>query len=369
MTADTRGGLALCLTPGTTIRDWARAGYLSREVRYYRELSRGVGPVTFVSPGDPPSEPLGGIAVLPNAARLPSALYWTTAPLRVRRRATILKTNQLAGVLAPMVARAIGLHVVARGGWVPSEPWRHRRALGRQRVRSLLRESVLCRIADLVILTTRASADYVRRRYGLPPDRVTVVPNYVDIDLFAPRSAIQKVPRLVTMVGRLAEEKNLFAAVEAAAAAGARLRLIGGGKLGSALEAHARRHGGALELLGTQQHEQVPRSLAESEVFLLVSLYEGHPKSLIEAMACGLACVVTPSPGIVEVVQPGRTALVTEGTSAEQIAAALKMALGDAAMRATLGRNARQDAVKRYALERVVGSELDAYRRMGWIAG
>lgn len=362
--------LALLFTPGVTLTDWYRLGFLDREVTYYRALSREVGPVVFVTEGTHAEEVVArieGIGLIEDRPHLPRALFWLTVPFRLRRLGggpRILKTNQLAGVIAPAVGKLLGFRVVARGGYVPSEPWRHPHALAPRRIVATCIEALLCHLADLVLVTSPEAADYLRRRYRLPPVRVEVVPNFVEVERFAVQAPKQR--RLIGMVGRLSAEKNVLAAIEAVAGLDdARLRVIGDGPLRDTAQRHATEHGAACEFLGIVPHRDLPRLLAECEVFLLPSLYEGHPKSLIEAMAAALSCVVAPSLGVRSLVAHGVTGYVADDATALGLRRALRTVLDDADLRDRLGSAARRHVAGEFSLQRVVALEREAYRKAG----
>lgn len=357
-----RAGLALAFTPGTTIADWERAGLLDREVRYYRQLSERLGPVTFVSEGG--SARIPGIATV--TGRGP--LFWPRAAVALRRqRPRILKTNQLAHAAFPVLARAVaGTRVVARGGYVGSEPWRHAHPLARRSVQATAREWVLCRSADLIMVTTSMAKDYVVSRYR-PRGPVVVVPNFVETERFF--VVRPKRSGLVTMVGRLTAEKNVMAAIDAIARiSGAWLRLVGDGPLREHAANAALRSGAHVEFLGRVPYDTIPALLAESEAFLMASHFEGHPKALLEAMAAGVACVVAPSPGLRETIVDGTTGIIAHGASSGALRVALERVLTDVALRERIGRNAR-DAVSAFSLERVLDLECEAYQSVGMLDG
>jgi glycosyltransferase involved in cell wall biosynthesis len=101
----------------------------------------------------------------------------------------------------------------------------------------------------------------------------------------------------------------------------------------------------------------LPEEINRSAVFVLPSLYEGHPKALIEAMSCGVAVVGTDVDGIRDVIRHGETGLLCEPTT-DALAATLNRVLSDAALRNRLGQAAREFVVREYSLERVVALEL-----------
>ena len=73
--------------------------------------------------------------------------------------------------------------------------------------------------------------------------------------------------------------------------------------------------------------------LSESSVFCLPSTDEGVPMALLESMAYGLACVVTPVGGIPEVIVDGQNGVLTPVGNADELAENLKSVLLDTSRR------------------------------------
>lgn len=371
MTSKTGPGLALYFTPGVTVRTWQRSGFLTREVAYYRSLSACVGPIHFLTTGHDDRSlqaALDPIGLLDNHWRLPQPVFDLTLPGRLARtvpRPAIVKTNQLAGTVGPILLKVVaGMKLVARGGYVASEPWWHRHRLHPRRFAASLNEALLCRLADLVLVTTSEGASYLSRRYRVPPGKIRVVPNFVEDERFS--VDVPTVDGLITMVGRLTPQKNVLAAIEAVAdLPTARLRIIGDGPLRAECESLARRRGVSVEFLGVVDHERLPRLLGESAVYLLASRYEGHPKSLIEAMAAARPCVATRAPGVSAVIRDGETGLLAEDASADALRRCLAAVLSDHELAAKLGAAARREALAKYSLDRVCALECDIYRAAG----
>src|SRR3546814_17832635 len=95
-------------------------------------------------------------------------------------------------------------------------------------------------------------------------------------------------------------------------------------------------------------------------IFVLPSSYEGHPKTLLEAMACGAAVIGTDVPGIREVIEDGRTGLLCAPTAAA-LRDAIERLLSDEPLRRRLGGNARQQIQMTESLARVAQLQLSAY--------
>ena len=80
------------------------------------------------------------------------------------------------------------------------------------------------------------------------------------------------------------------------------LRLIGDGPEKHKLEKLAATVGVKIEFLGVKPQDELPELLNECQCFVFPSLYEGHPKALIEAMSCALPVITTPVYGIKNII-------------------------------------------------------------------
>lgn len=96
------------------------------------------------------------------------------------------------------------------------------------------------------------------------------------------------------------------------------------------------------------------------DAYLLSSTSEGFSIACVEAMACGLPIVATRCGGPEEILADGATGLLVANRDPEAISDALKRVLADPALRATLGSNARQAAIERFSVERM----LDSYQAL-----
>jgi glycosyltransferase involved in cell wall biosynthesis len=156
---------------------------------------------------------------------------------------------------------------------------------------------------------------------------------------------------VVLSVGRLADTKNypmLYRTARSVLSQRPDVRFLvaGHGPLQENLERLGRELdlGDRLRLLGLRY--DVPRLMAAADVFCLCSRWEGFPNVLAEAMAAGLPAVTARFPGVEEVAEDGRTALVVDLDDAEMMAARVQELLADPARRQTLA-DAAHDHVRR----------------------
>ncbi|MDO8476016.1 MAG: glycosyltransferase family 4 protein [Candidatus Rokubacteria bacterium] len=273
------------------------------------------------------------------------------------RRCSVLRVFQITGVIPALRAkRRFGIpYVTTYGFWYGrlSRP-------GPKRVLKAVVERLGLRHAAAVIATT----EELRVRAARLAPRVELIPNGVDLRLFRPGDGERARGRRIVYVGRLSPEKNLQTVVEATASAGAgaTLRLAGSGPLRADLDAQARAQGGSVEFLGVVEQAKLPAVYTSSDVFVLASFTEGHPKVLLEAMACGLPCVASDCAGNRSLITDGETGLLFDPHRPEELAARLRQVFDDPALAARLGKAARKMIVERYDLSTLVAREIALMR-------
>lgn len=116
-------------------------------------------------------------------------------------------------------------------------------------------------------------------------------------------------------------------------------------------------------LLGAIGSAQVREELAAASVFALVSLEEGSPMGIEEAMAAGIPIVTSNRCGTPYMVRDGKTGYLVDPTSPDDIAARLAQLLSDDELRAAQGMRASQTARERFHPVAVAQRTREVYRR------
>jgi len=209
-------------------------------------------------------------------------------------------------------------------------------------------------------------------RLGVPPSRVAVIPNGVDIEKYAPGASQFKAKigtdRIFLYQGRISPEKNVEALLKAwkHAQMGDRTKLVIVGNHGalanSLMPFYGAEHG--IEWLGFIADEQRRiEILRAADVFVLPSLVEGLSLSLLEAMACGIACVATDVGADGEVLErEAGVVLLRNQPIATQLKTLLPLLRDHPQWTAQLGKNARQRVEERYTLSSNVNKLVMLYQ-------
>jgi glycosyltransferase involved in cell wall biosynthesis len=358
--------LVLFFTGSVSVKTWDKIGMLEREVAIYRRLQEHGLHVSFVTYGNTEdlryADRIPGIRILCNRWRLPPSLYARLLHLLHVPHlwgADIFKTNQTNGAeVALRAARLFRRPLVARCGYMWSRNAAEEQGADSEASQhARTQEAQIFSASARVVVTAEHMKHYVAEQYGLAGNKVAVIPNYVLTDFFRPDLDIICKPGRICFVGRLEAEKNLFALLEAFRGLDVELEVIGDGSQRESLEVAARDEGVNAYFLGNRPHMALPQHLNAAEIFVLPSLYEGHPKTLLEAMACGRPVVGADVSGIRELISHRETGYLC-GTSPPEIRAAIKDVLADKGLQKKMGKNARRFVVEHFSLEKVLKMEL-----------
>ncbi|MEA5536504.1 glycosyltransferase family 4 protein [Crocosphaera sp. XPORK-15E] len=210
---------------------------------------------------------------------------------------------------------------------------------------------------DQVIVFSRLQQELLMK-LGVPEERLAVIPNGVDLIKYSPgvsyvKSQV-KAKRLFVYVGRIATEKNVEALLKAwkhtNIGRDSKLLIVGDGPLKSSLEPFYGREYG-IHWLGFIADEQRRIDiLRAADVFILPSLVEGLSLSLLEAMACGVACIATDAGADGEVLEDGAGVVLNTQGVTTQLKTLLPLFREHSEITQLLGQKARQRVLERYSL-------------------
>lgn len=363
--------ITLFFTRKASLRSWVEQGMFDREIAIYQRLQQRGIEVGFVTYGDRSeleyAPRIPGIKILCNRWNLP--LQWYERLLHLLhaswlRASDVCKTNQIAGSdIALRSAQFWQKPLIARCGYMRS----HSIAFysGADSAETQAAEALEAKVfgaARKVVVTTPLLAADVKQRIPQAAAHTTVIPNYVDTDHFCPEAQAQPEFDLV-YVGRLVPKKNVAALIEAIAPLNLRLLIIGDGEEGESLKSRFRELGDRLHWQGIVPNQQLPKNLNSARAFILPSLFEGHPKVLIEAMSCGLPVIGSDVEGIRELLIHGENGLICS-TDVEGIRHAVQTLFEDSELRRSLGVKARAYVLDNFSLNQIVNLEVEVLREL-----
>jgi L-malate glycosyltransferase len=295
-------------------------------------------------------------------------LVWQLYRLFRRERPDIVHTHSwgtlVEGIIAARLARVPAvvhgehgtLQLQARQKWLQPRIWSR---------------------ADQVLSVSTRLAERMSRETGFPLSRIQIITNGVDCRRFTrvtsrEARATLNLPAeavVVGTIGRLVPVKDHASLLKAVRLLGERglvpiVLIAGEGPLKDQLLGQAAALGlqSQLRLLG--HRPDVESVLSAMDLFVLSSVSEGLPNTVLEAMAAGLPVVSTQVGGAEEVVEDGVTGLLVPSQSVDQLATAMAALLADPGRRASMGAAGRRRVTSMFSLSETVLRYHDLYRHL-----
>ena len=205
---------------------------------------------------------------------------------------------------------------------------------------------------------------------ALPGVPLTVLPNFAELEVFAPRTAWRD-PPVIGALGRLHDQKGFDILVRAAAilrdrGVPFRLRIGGEGEDRPKLEGLIRDFtlGDRIELAGWISPPGP--FLADLDLFVVPSRYEPFGLVVIEAMAAGVPILASALEGPQEVLADGRFGRLVKSEDPEALARALTEAMGESDALLAVAQAAQAEAIRAYGFEAGADRLRDAVNGLGY---
>lgn len=228
--------------------------------------------------------------------------------------------------------------------------------------------------ARKIICVSNSAKRHLQEVWQVNPEKIVVLPNGVDIDLFQPRKRDKQLSvdlgldhgPVITFVGGFQPWHGLDSLVEAFAGLlneipSANLLLVGDGRARPLVEQAVHKFGleKKVTVTGLVPQTRIPEILGITDVAVMP--YPKLPKELwfsplkmYEYMAAGCAIVASKDGQISEVIQDGQTGILVEPGEVNDLSRALISLINNPIQRKRLGLNARQQAVQHHSWEKYI---------------
>ncbi|MDA4105848.1 glycosyl transferase family 1 [Mycobacterium holsaticum DSM 44478] len=295
----------------------------------------------------------------------------------------------LAGHLAALLYGVP--HVLTAHSLEPMRPWKAEQLGGGYRVSSWV-EKTAVEAADAVIAVSSGMRDDVLRTYPvLDPNRVHVVRNGIDTEVWYPAApepdesvlaelGVDLSRPIVAFVGRITRQKGVAHLVAAAHrfAPDVQLVLCAGApdtpeiaaEVTEAVQQLARARSGVFWVREMLPVGKIREIVSAAMVFVCPSVYEPLGIVNLEAMACATAVVASDVGGIPEVVADGQTGLLVgyapedPAGFEERLAQAVNELIADPDTARRYGQAGRQRCIQEFAWSHIAEQTLEIYRKV-----
>ena len=380
--------LLLTFTYNVSLDLWYKSGVLSREISLYKKLSEKNVEILFLTFGTEKdlSCPVldGVIKIIPInnliKAKNPILKFLKSLllPLKLKKifkDIDIIKTNQIEGSWIGCIGKILyRKKFIVRGGyeWLRTyttiQYFRGKRNFFKylyNYFRIYITEYIVYKLADKIILTSETDINFVIKKFKFNKkrDKIYEIQNFIDINLFKPLNLKEK-PYHVLYIGKLHLTKNVLNLVSAFKdLKNFTLDIIGEGPYKIKLEEIIKQNNLHVNFLGIFPNDKLPEIINKYPIFILPSLFEGNPKSLLEAMSCGAACIGTNVGGIKNIIKHKENGYLCK-TDSISIRNAIIALYNDKKLRKKIGQEAREFIVNNCSLESIANKEFLLYKSL-----
>jgi len=199
-----------------------------------------------------------------------------------------------------------------------------------------------------IIITSKYLKKYV------DPKKVIIIQNGVDVHLFKPH---RKKNKNIVFVGRLVKQKNVSTIIESLKDLNEfKLIIAGDGPQRKNLENLSKIFKVNVKFLGVIEYNRLPKVYNMAQVFILSSLREGNPKSLLEAMACGCVPIGADVEGINNIIKNNYNGLLVE-TDPKSLKKAIIKLFNTPKLIENYSKKARQYIQKEHDIDKLLTKE------------
>ncbi|AEJ61874.1 glycosyl transferase group 1 [Spirochaeta thermophila DSM 6578] len=307
--------------------------------------------------------------VIPSLKRSISPFKDLEAFLRIRKvlkdlRPDLVSTHtSKAGVLGRLAARSLDIPVVFTAhGWAftegvpPASRWIYR-----------VVERIVAPCARKIITVSEFDREIaLKGKVGNPSQLVAIHNGMPDIPVELHARPEVLPPRMV-MLARFEPQKDhrtLFLALSKLRHMEWHMECVGDGPLLGEMKRLASSLGLGEKISFHGFRSDVETILSRAQIYVLVTHWEGFPRSILEAMRAGLPVVASRVGGVEEAVQDGVTGYVVGRGDMHTLADRLERLIADPRLRASMGRAGRARYETHFTFERMLNETLDLYQHV-----
>lgn len=214
------------------------------------------------------------------------------------------------------------------------------------------------------LANSEAVKNFYINHIGIPPEKITVIPNGIDISVYENASGSKIIRKLnlpdhrfvITCVANLASNKGHRYLLEAFESVfqqhpEAYLLLVGDGPERRNLENQIKKYQSKNNIFFLGRRTDVPDILKASDCFVLPTLFEGMSNAILEAMAAGLPVITTDIPENRMLLEKSSTGFLIEPKDETSLALSILNIIKDQSLAEKLSKNAHLIVQKKYSLQ------------------
>lgn len=249
----------------------------------------------------------------------------------------------------------------------------------------VLRESIVWKRADALIAVSEALAKDLVNLYGIPPERVHVVYNGVDTEVFhrletrdrlLKKLGLEPGSRLILYLGGFRPVKGPMYLIKALRQIYERFRNVKVLFVGNPKHPSEGRYvkpminlikslriSKAVHMVNNIPHHQMPEYFSAADALVVPSLYDSFPKVILEAMACKNPVIASAVGGVTELIRDSETGILVNAGNPDELAEAIIKVLSDTGLREKMSLKARK-LVEQFTWKNAAKRILEVYEKL-----
>ena len=350
--------IIIFFTLGVSLKLWHNSGILSREILLYKNLVKKGYHISFVTYGDQSefNYEIGNIDVIPIFSSMPRdgnvwmkiiyILKFIFSKNKALAQSSLYMTHQMRGAILPIIFKyKYKVPVIIRCG---HEWFRNRIRDTKFILKKIVNimsgyiyEWVCYGFADYIIISNISDKNFINKFFLIDKSKIKMIRNYIDPVIFSPRKDGDKLKVLkdtVLFVGRIIKRKNIDSVIRALVNTNYDFHIIGVGPEKKYLKQLAKQNKVNVKFLGKISNAKLGEIIKRYPVFIQPSFYENSPKTLMEAMACGIGIIATNVEGNYELICNKENGLLCS-LEIESIRHSIITLIEDKELRTSLGKN------------------------------
>lgn len=237
-------------------------------------------------------------------------------------------------------------------------------------------DKFLNKYTDYIITVCDEQAERLKNQKHISPQKIITIYNGVDQNLFYPMKKNKTIlnkfnlnENILTIgfIGRLVNQKGLKYLFEACALIQKenwQLLIVGDGPYKHKLITLSKQHKIEKKIVFIGQRNDVYNILSIIDIFVLPSLFEGFPISILEAMAAEKPIIATNINGIPEAIQHKKNGYLIDSQNNKELASAITHLLTNPYERSRIAKNARETFLSRFTFNTMINKIGDLYRSL-----
>ena len=314
-----------------SLKNWEESGFLSREISYYQEMNKDFNlNITFLTFGGLEDKFLGeeftDINIIPvyekfkySNSKILRFIKSFFIPIFFREefsKADVIKTNQLLGSWVGIVGKLIFRNkLIVRTGY---DLLKFKLKQSKNPIIILLSYLLTMfslNFSDIYITTSKNDYKYLNKYYIFKKQKLKLLPNWIQSEKYIPFQKRYK--NRILMVGRLEKQKNFERVINDLKNSSIEIDLYGEGSQKIYLTKLAKNNNVKLNLKGKIDNNELLKVYANYKLFVSSSLYEGNPKTVLEAMSMGCLVLSLRNNSIEELIENNKSGIIFDDDSSD----------------------------------------------------